>query len=73
MSNIAGLLERLKHFVTAEAETQYQTLLDQWSRPLSERVARGWAIEGISFLSAKGHYIRLRCARNDSRFREWIG
>ncbi|MBT3322466.1 MAG: AAA family ATPase [Anaerolineae bacterium] len=70
MSDIAGLLERLKHFVTAEAETQYQTLLDQWSRSLSERVARGWAIEGISFLSAKGHYIRLRCARNDSRFRE---
>lgn len=70
MSNIAGLLERLKHFVTAEAETQYQLLLDQWSRPLNERVARGWAIEGISFVSAKNPYVRLRCATNDSRFRE---
>ncbi len=70
MSNIAGLLERLKHVVTAEAETQYQLLLDQWSRPLNERVARGWAIEGLSFLSAKSPYMRLRCATNDSRFRE---
>ena len=70
MSDIAALLQRLSHFVKAEAETQYQTLVDQWSRPLNERVVRGWAIEGLSFFSAKGNYIQLRCAANDSRFRE---
>ncbi|MBT3322915.1 MAG: AAA family ATPase [Anaerolineae bacterium] len=70
MSDIAALLQRLSHFVKAESETQYQTLVDQWSRPLNERVARGWAIEGISFDSSKGKYLRLRCTANDSRFRE---
>lgn len=70
MSDISGLLARLQHFIIAEAETQYQLLLEQWSRSLDERVSRGWAIEGLSVASIKDGYVRLRCATNNSRFRE---
>jgi hypothetical protein len=70
MSDVAALLHRLSHFVKAETKTQYQTLVEQWSRLLNERVARGWAIEGISFDSSKGKYFHLRYAANVSRFRE---
>ena len=47
MSSTADLLNRLRYFVQAEAETQYAALDQQWSRPLAERVAKGWAIEGL--------------------------
>jgi len=70
MPQIADLLHRLSHFVEAEAETQYQTLVNQWACPLNERIARGWAIEGISFNAAEGKHIHLRCSANNSRFRE---
>jgi hypothetical protein len=43
----ADFLHRLRKFVQDEAETQFETLTHQWSRPLWERVARGWAIEGL--------------------------
>ncbi|NMB89981.1 MAG: hypothetical protein GYA17_16610 [Chloroflexi bacterium] len=63
------LLNRLRYFVRAEAETQYSALDRQWSRPLSERVAKGWAIEGLRFEKFDKGLIRLRCDTNDSRFR----
>jgi len=66
----ADLLKRLKHFVLAEAQTQYDALDQQWSRPLSERVAKGWAIEGLQVERYEKGIIRLRCDTNDSRFRE---
>ena len=70
MSSTSALLNRLKFFVQAEAETQFATLDKQWSRPLSERVSKGWAIEGLSVEHFEKGLIRLRCDTNDSRFRE---
>jgi DNA replication ATP-dependent helicase Dna2 len=70
MSSTADLLNRLRPFVQAEAETQYASLDRQWSRPLSERVAKGWAIEGLQVEHFEKGLIWLRCDTNDSRFRE---
>jgi DNA replication ATP-dependent helicase Dna2 len=66
----ADFLHRLRKFVQDEAETQFETLTHQWSRPLWERVARGWAIEGLRVQQVQNGIIRLTCATNDSRFRE---
>ena len=65
------LLQRLERFVRLEAETQRDHLRKRWSRPLAERVARGFAIEGLSFTSfgADGA-ILLSCQTNESRFRD---
>jgi len=70
MSSTSDLLNRLKLFVQAEADTQFAALDKQWSRPLSERVSKGWAIEGLSVEHFEKGLIRLRCDTNDSRFRE---
>ena len=66
----ADFLHRLRKFVQDEAETQFQMLTRQWSHPLQERVARGWAIEGLHVNHFQNGIARLRCATNDSRFRE---
>jgi len=63
-------LKRLRKFVQAEADAQYRALKKQWSHPLQERVARGWAIEGLRVEQVKNGIIRLSCITNDSRFRE---
>jgi len=63
-------LHRLRKFVQDEAETQFQALTRQWSYPLQERVARGWAIEGLHVTHFKNNIARLTCVTNDSRFRE---
>jgi DNA replication ATP-dependent helicase Dna2 len=63
-------LKKLRKFVQAEADAQYRALEKQWSRPLQERVARGWAIEGLRVEQMKNGIIRLSCVTNDSRFRE---
>ncbi|PWB70301.1 MAG: hypothetical protein C3F07_17325 [Anaerolineales bacterium] len=63
-------LKRLRKIVQAEADAQYRALEKQWSRPLQERVARGWAIEGLRIEQMKNGIIRLSCVTNDSRFRE---
>jgi DNA replication ATP-dependent helicase Dna2 len=63
-------LHRLRKFVQEEAETQFQALTRQWARPLQERVARGWAIEGLHVTHFQNGIARLTCATNDSRFRE---
>lgn len=70
MSSTADLLRRLQFHVRSEAETQYQALERQWSRPLAERVAKGWAIEGLHFVQRENGILRLACYHNDSRFRE---
>lgn len=70
MQTITDLLKRLRHFVQAEAQTQLDTLEKQWARPLSERVAKGWAIEGIKVTKYEKGIIHLHCDTNDSRFRE---
>jgi len=66
----ADFLHRLRKFVQDEAETQFQALTRQWSHPLQERVARGWAIEGLHVTHFQNGIARLTCATNDSRFRE---
>jgi len=63
-------LRRLRKFVQREADVQHRALEGQWSRPLQERVARGWAIEGLRVEQLKNGIARLSCATNDSRFRE---
>jgi len=70
MSSTADLLNRLRQFVQLEAETQFTELDKQWSKPLSERVAKGWAIEGLQVVRFEKGIIFLRCFTNDSRFRE---
>jgi DNA replication ATP-dependent helicase Dna2 len=70
MQSTADLLHRLRRFVQAEADTQYENLSRQWSRPIGERVANGWAIEGLNVIHEKQGMIRLVCDTNDSRFRE---
>jgi len=63
-------LHRLCKFVQDEAETQFQALTRQWAHPLQERVARGWAIEGLHVTHFQNSIARLTCTTNDSRFRE---
>lgn len=70
MSSTADLLRRLQSHVRSEAQIQYEALQRQWSRPLAERVAKGWAIEGLHFVQRDKDILRLTCYRNDSRFRE---
>ncbi len=70
MTTSFEFLNRLKHYVQAEAETQFASLDAQWSRPLSERVAKGWAIEGLRVDHYEKGIIRLLCDTNESRFRE---
>jgi DNA replication ATP-dependent helicase Dna2 len=64
------LLEKLRKYIQEEADTQFQHMIHQWSRPLQERVSKGWAIEGLHVEQFKDGIARLTCATNDSRFRE---
>jgi DNA replication ATP-dependent helicase Dna2 len=70
MPTTVELLNRLRHFVQNEAETQFASLDRQWSRPLAERVSKGWAIEGLRVVHFEKGLVRLQCDTNDSRFRE---
>lgn len=63
-------LQKLRKFVQMEADTQYRALEKQWSHSLQERVAKGWAIEGLRIEQMKNGMFRLSCGTNDSRFRE---
>lgn len=66
----AHLLSRLRQMIIAEAEAQRNELERQWSRPLSERVVKGWAIEGLKVTRYEGRNLYLSCETNESRFRE---
>jgi DNA replication ATP-dependent helicase Dna2 len=71
MSDMPRLLKRLRDQVLSERDAQRRQLLDQWSLPLGERVARGLAIDGLHLHSLQpGETFTLACQRNDSRFRE---
>jgi DNA replication ATP-dependent helicase Dna2 len=63
-------LQKLRKFVQDEADTQYRALERQWSHSIRDRVAKGWAIEGLRVEGMKNGIARLSCATNDSRFRE---
>ena len=69
-SSTADFIFRLRKFVQDEAETQREALMRQWARSLHERVAKGWAVEGLRVDKFKNNIARLVCATNDSRFRE---
>jgi DNA replication ATP-dependent helicase Dna2 len=71
MSDTARLLTRLRSRVLSERDARRRRLLDQWSLPLGERVARGLAIDGLRLhgLQPAGSFA-LACQRNDSRFCE---
>src|SRR4030042_233677 len=65
------LLPRLQSLIRAEAEQQRFELRRQWSLPLPERVARGYAIEGLEVTAIHPNgTLLLSCQTNDSRFRE---
>jgi DNA replication ATP-dependent helicase/nuclease Dna2 len=71
MYDSTGLLKRLRSQVLSERDAQRRQLLDQWSLPIEERVARGFAIDGLHLHSLQpGETFTLACQRNDSRFRE---
>ncbi|MBI9045319.1 MAG: AAA family ATPase [Anaerolineaceae bacterium] len=70
MNPTIALLNRLRHFVRTEAQTQFDALIRQWSRPLAERVAKGYAIEGLNIERIHKSLIQLNCKTNNSRFRE---
>ncbi|MEI6290291.1 MAG: hypothetical protein WCP19_07635, partial [Chloroflexota bacterium] len=69
-SSTADFLQRLKLFVEKESDTQRQALYAQLAYSLDERVARGWAIEGLSVLHLEKELLRMQCGTNNSRFRE---
>ena len=68
--SISDFLQKLRKFVLDEAEAQYSALAKQWSRPLQDRVAHGWAIEGLRIEHFQNGRLRLSCVTNNSRFRE---
>lgn len=70
MTSTQELLNRLKQYVRSEAKAQYDAITEQWSQPLSIRVAKGWAIEGVSVISYQNRLLKLHCETNNSRFRE---
>ena len=66
----ADFLHRLRRYVQSEAAAQWHALDHQWSRPLAERVAKGWAIEGLRVVAFEKNIATLVCDTNRSRFRE---
>jgi len=70
MTNHQELLQRLREFIQSEFATQHANLERQWALPLGERVAHGYAIEGLKVESIEKRTIRLSCQTNESRFRE---
>jgi len=67
---ISDFLQKLRQFVEDEAEAQFSALARQWSRSLQDRVAHGWAIEGLRIEHLQNGILRLSCTTNNSRFRE---
>jgi len=64
------LLQRLRSFINSEFAAQHANLERQWALSLGERVARGYAIEGLQVESIDKGTIRLSCETNESLFRE---
>jgi hypothetical protein len=46
-STTADFIHRLRNFVQHEADAQREALSRQWAQPLSDRVAKGWTVEGL--------------------------
>jgi DNA replication ATP-dependent helicase Dna2 len=69
-TSIADFLQRLRIFVENEADAQRESLNKQWNTSLNERIAHGWAVEGLQVQQFKHNIIRLTCDTNESKFRE---
>lgn len=69
-TSTSEFLQRLRQFVQRESDAQYRALQLQWSQQIQERVAKGWAIEGLGVEQFKNNIARLVCVTNASRFRE---
>lgn len=69
-TSIADFLQRLRIFVENEADAQREALNKQWNTSLNERIAHGWAVEGLQVQQFKHNIIRLTCDTNESKFRE---
>src|SRR4051812_19180308 len=75
----ADILEsyrRLRDFVLAERDANAAEIRNMWVRPLTDRVARGWSVPGMTVsnierLSGASEFlISLLCEQDESRFRE---
>jgi DNA replication ATP-dependent helicase Dna2 len=66
----AEFLSKLRQYIQKEAETQFATLSRQWAQALNDRVAKGWAVEGLRVVKFQNGIARFICGTNDSRFRE---
>ncbi|MGQ9549256.1 MAG: DEAD/DEAH box helicase [Roseiflexus sp.] len=67
----ADFLRRLRRLVLDEAESERQQIVQTWSKPISERVTQGDAIEGVQVVSVTPEgIVELACTHNVSRFRE---
>jgi DNA replication ATP-dependent helicase Dna2 len=69
-TSITDFLQRLRIFVENEADAQREALNKQWNTSLNERIAHGWAVEGLQVQQFKHNIIRLTCDTNESKFRE---
>ncbi len=68
---MAAFLKGLADLVLEESSAQRHRLLQQWSKPVAQRVALGRAVENVTVAGmGKGGRLILHCTRNDSRFRE---
>lgn len=68
---MSAFLSQLRRLVLDETATVRQQIFQVWSKPISERVAEGLALEGIRVVRVDPDgTIELACDRNASRFRE---
>ncbi len=71
LPGVEEFLARLRQLILDEAEQQRFELRRQWSLPLRQRIAGGYAIEGLQVKDfRKDGAVILACQRNESRFRE---
>lgn len=71
-THAADLLHHLETLVCEEARQQREHLECQWSLPLGERVRKGYALEGLTYVGLNettGNLI-FKCLTNNARFRE---
>lgn len=67
----ARFLTSLEHQIRSEAAAERRNLLKIWRAPIPERVARGYAIEGLRIKEIRSNgYVLLSCTTNRSRFRQ---
>lgn len=70
-AQLRGFIDQLIRFIRDEFREQRRQLDATWTKPLSERIAAGRAIEGVRVVGpTPDGGLELACSRNVSRFRE---